>query len=132
MTGFFDSSVTSATFVINLPPAATPIFSPPAGTYTSVQTVTMSSATSGASIAYTTDSSTPAENGGSVTTGTLLSNGGSIPVPATTTIKAIAFASGYTDSTVATAAYTISLPAPVPTVPRMQGSSANRTTTNAH
>ncbi len=83
------------------PPVATPTFSPSAGTYSSAQTVTISTTTSGASIRYTTDGSTPSE-----TTGTLYS--GPITVNASVTMNAIAYASGMTDSTVATASYTIS------------------------
>ncbi len=40
---------------------ATPTFNPPAGTYTSVQHVTITSATSGATIRYTTNGTEPAE-----------------------------------------------------------------------
>jgi hypothetical protein len=105
------SPVTTGQYTINLPPqVAAPTFNPPAGTYTSAQTVTITSATSGASIAYTTDGSTPTESGGTVTHGILLSNGGSVSISATTTLKAMAFASGMTDSTVTTGSYTISLP----------------------
>jgi hypothetical protein len=80
---------------------ATPIFSPAAGTYTSAQTVSISTTTGGASINYTTDGSTPSE-----TAGTLYS--GPITVSATTTINAIAYASGMTDSAVASATYGVS------------------------
>ena len=76
-------------------------FSPAAGTYTSIQAVTISTTTSGASIRYTTDGSTPTE-----TVGTAYS--APIRVATTETIKAIAYEAGWTDSTVATAAYTIS------------------------
>ena len=79
---------------------AMPVFSPAAGTYTSAQTVTLSTTTPGASIRYTTDGSTPTE-----TAGTLYS--APIPVSSTTTINAIAYATGMLDSAVATAAYTI-------------------------
>ena len=97
-TGLTDSAVTLATYT--LPPVARPTFSPGAGTYTSAQSVTITTTTSGALIRYTTDGSTPSE-----TAGTLYS--GAITVSATTTIKAIAYASGLTDSAVASAAYTI-------------------------
>lgn len=79
----------------------TPTFSPGGGTYASAQSVTISTTTSGASIRYTTDGTTPTS-----TTGTLYT--GPVSVSATTTLKAIAYASGMTDSAVASATYTIS------------------------
>ena len=79
---------------------ATPTFSPAAGTYTEAQNVTISTTTSGASIYYTTDNSTP-----SSTNGTLYN--GAINVSSTTTIKAIAVKTGNNDSQVAEATYTI-------------------------
>ena len=77
-----------------------PTFSPAGGTYSSPQSVTISSSTAGASINYTTDGSTPSE-----TNGTLYS--GPITVSSTTTVQAIAFESGMTDSNVISATYTI-------------------------
>ncbi|HWZ95186.1 MAG TPA: choice-of-anchor tandem repeat GloVer-containing protein [Opitutaceae bacterium] len=126
--GYTDSAVATAAYIINLPQAATPTFSPPGGTYAGTQSVAITSTTSGASIAYTTDGSTPTESGGSVTNGTLLSNGGSVSVGANTAFNAMAFASGYTDSAVATAAYTIS--EPIPTTLRTRGSTGNRQPTS--
>jgi regulation of enolase protein 1 (concanavalin A-like superfamily) len=90
------------------PPVAPPVFNPSAGTYTSAQTVTISTTTSGASIRYTLDGSTPSE-----TAGTLYS--GPVTVSSTTTINAIAYKSGMTDSTVASAAYTIAASVVMPT-----------------
>ena len=103
-TGFTDSTVTSGTYTINiLTPAAAPVFSPAAGTYSTAQNITITSSTSGASIRYTTDGSTPSE-----TTGTLYSGPVNISNTASpTTLKAIAYASGFTDSSVTSGTYTI-------------------------
>ena len=81
------------------PTCATPTFSPDAGSYTSAQNVTISTATSGATIYYTTDGTTP------TTSSSVYSS--AIPVSTTTTIKAIATATGYDNSSVASATYTI-------------------------
>lgn len=79
---------------------ATPTFSPAAGTYNEAQDVTITTTTSGASIYYTTDNSTPSSTNGTLYTGT-------INVSETTTIKAIAVKTGNNDSQVAEATYTI-------------------------
>ena len=79
-----------------------PTFSVAAGTYTSVQTVELECATAGATIYYTTDGSTPDNTSTEYTA--------AITVDATMTIKAIAIKESVS-STVATAAYTINLPA---------------------
>jgi glucosylceramidase len=103
--GYTNSSVASGTYTINLPAAATPTFSPAPGTYAAAQTVTLSDTTPGASIYYTTNGTTP------TTSSTLFSSTTPISVSSTTTIEAIAVASGYTNSSVASGAYTINLPA---------------------
>ena len=112
--GMTDSPLTTGLYTISTPQVAAPTFTPPAGTYTSAQTVTSTSTTSGASIAYTMDGSTPTEVGGTITHGTALANGGAVTINATTTLKAMAFESGMTDSTITTGNYTITLPPAAP------------------
>jgi hypothetical protein len=99
-TGYTNSAVGSAAYTIHLT-VATPTFSPGAGSYTGAQTVTISSATSGATIYYTTNGTTP------TTRSTLYS--APISVAATETVKALAVKSGYTNSAVGSAAYTIGI-----------------------
>jgi hypothetical protein len=82
------------------PVTAAPVFSPPAGAYSTAQSVTLSSATAGAAIYYTTDGTTP-------TTGSNVYSGPMTVGDGTTTIKAIAVAGGLSPSAVATAAYIV-------------------------
>ena len=79
---------------------ATPTFSPPAGTYGPGQRVTINDATAGASIRFTVDGSTPSETAG-------IFYNGPVPVTQGTTIKAIGYTNGWTDSSIATGAFTI-------------------------
>ncbi len=84
----------------------TPItFSPAGGTYTTAQTVTISCSTSGATIYYTIDGSTPSASS--------TTYNGPITISETTTLKAIAIKDG-TQSNVATATYTIGGDEPMP------------------
>lgn len=99
-TRFYRVVVTWETGGSTVETCATPTFSPGTGTYTEAQNVTISTTTSGASIYYTTDGTTP-----SATNGTLYT--GAINVSSTTTIKAIAVKTGNNDSQVAEATYTI-------------------------
>ncbi len=107
--GFTDSPVTSATYTITLPQAAAPSFSPGGGTYTSAQNVTITSATGGASLRYTLDGSTPSE-----TAGTVYSS--PVSIGSSATLKAIASEAGLADSPVISAAYTINIGGPPPTL----------------
>jgi hypothetical protein len=99
--GLTTSAVASASYVIDYSAltAATPTFSPAGGTYTGSQTVTLSCATSGATIHYTTDGTTP--------TSTSTIYVGAIAVSSSETIEAIATKTGYSNSAVASATYTI-------------------------
>jgi sugar lactone lactonase YvrE len=102
-------------------PAAIPVFSPAAGSYTGAQMVALTDGTKDAAIYYTTDGSTP----------TTFSNvySGPIPIAATTTIQALAVAAGYPQSAVASAVYTIHVP-PAPAV-TVTASSTSITTAQA-
>jgi hypothetical protein len=118
-----NSAVAAAAYKLVVPK---PTFSVPAGTYNSPQSVVINppsgcgSGTCGLSVTrtrpeiaagpagpeiwYTTDGSTPAPNVG---TSTLYSSGAAIPINSTTTLKAIGVQTGWDDSSVASAKYTI-------------------------
>jgi transcriptional regulator CtsR/regulation of enolase protein 1 (concanavalin A-like superfamily) len=101
------------------PQAATPTFSPPAGTYSSAQSVAISDTSAGTQIYYTTDGSTPTIASTLYTT--------PISVTTTTTIKAIAAGTGWTTSAVGSATYTIQLSSP-PTAPSALNATASSAT----
>ena len=81
---------------------ATPTFTPAAGTYTSIQSVTIACDTQGAVIHYTTDGSEPTANSPVYNE--------AIEVAENMTIKAIALKDGWNPSLAATAEYVINLP----------------------
>jgi hypothetical protein len=83
---------------------AAPAFSPAAGTYSSAQSVSITSATSGATLRYTTDGSTPTPSHGTIVSG-------AVNIASTATLKAIAYKSGLVDSAVTSGTYTITIPA---------------------
>jgi len=87
------------TYTSALPTAATPTFSPAPGAYPNSVAVNLSDTTAGAAIHYTTDGSNPTTSSPTYSA--------PISVTATTTIKAIAVANGYSNSAVATGLYTI-------------------------
>lgn len=78
---------------------ATPAFSVAAGEVEAGTEVTISSTTEGADIYYTTDGSIPTKGSGT--------KGTSVTIDATTTLKAIAVKTGYKNSPVASAVYTV-------------------------
>ncbi|NOY08994.1 MAG: hypothetical protein GXP33_09145 [Spirochaetes bacterium] len=80
-----------------------PEFSPAAGTYSTAQTVSITSQTADASIRYTTDGTDPSETKGTPYSSPVL-------ISATTTIKAIAYKEGMTASEIASGSYTINIP----------------------
>jgi hypothetical protein len=92
------SAVASAAYTIT-PVVATPAFSPGGGSYTGAQSITISDATSGAAIYYTTNGGTPTTSSTRYT--------GAITVSASETLQAVAVLAGSTNSKVASATYTI-------------------------
>lgn len=92
------SSISSAISMATYTVGSSPIFSPVAGTYTSTQTVSITSPDWGATIYYTTDGTTPTTSSKQYTI--------PISVSSTETLKAIAVL-GSATSTVSTATYTI-------------------------
>ncbi len=101
-TGYTDSPIVVGTYQIQAAPStvATPTISPANGTtFPSTLSVSMADTTANSTIYYTTDGSTP------TTSSTKYSN--AFNINASTSFKAIAVASGLTNSGVATAAYTL-------------------------
>lgn len=100
---FVESDVVSATYTIQYPRVSAPVFSPSPGTYAQGRTVQISTATSNATIRYTTNGTNPSRSNGTVYNGPFALND-------STTIKAIAYRSGYNDSQMSTGHYVISNP----------------------
>ena len=95
--GWTPSYIANTTYTIT-GTVVTPTFNPGGGTYTSAQNVTISCATSGASIFYSTNGSTPS-----------IPYNGPINIGSTTTLKAKATKNGWNDSSIASAIYTINI-----------------------
>ncbi len=90
----------------NEPNAAAPVITPDGGTFSTSETVTLSTTTSSAVIYYTLDGSIPTP------TSTIYS--GPITIGSTTTINAIAAAPGYVQSGVSSATFSFSGSTPAP------------------
>jgi hypothetical protein len=103
---------------------ASPVFTPGTGTYFKSQNVVLSSTTSGASIYYTTNGDTPDNSG----TGTSTLYTTPITVNSTQTIKAIAYKSGATTSSVTSAIYTLPSVTEVSSISTLRTSPAGTTT----
>lgn len=93
-----DTSISN--FAAGAGQCATPTFSPNGGAFTPAEVVTITSATSGATIYYTTDGSTPTEDSSSI------SNGGTVTLSSAGTLNAIASLTDNIDSTVGSAVFT--------------------------
>jgi pectate lyase len=97
-----ESLITQGHYVI-LQPAAAPVFDPAPGAYNSVQHVSLSSTTEGATFRYTTDGVDPSCSSGA-------SYDGPVEIANSLTLKAVACAAGYSDSAVTSGGYDITLP----------------------
>jgi alpha-tubulin suppressor-like RCC1 family protein len=103
-TGFAASATTSAAYVMKVGAIG---YSPGPTTYTSAQNVTLSTATPGATIRYTTDGSTP--------TGSSTAYSSAIAIATSTVLKAVGFKTDWSDSDLGSGTYTMhfgTLPAP--------------------
>lgn len=103
-TNFTNSDVATGVYTITTPPPpptqlTAPTFTPSGGNFTGNVSVTMSHTTAGVTLHYTTNNSTP------TTTSPIYST--PVFVDITTTLKAIAVKSGFTNSPVTTSTYTI-------------------------
>ena len=95
--GYPESSVAEAAYTI-AEPCATPTFSVAAGAYSTAQSITISCATDGATIYYTTNGTVPTSSSTEYTS--------AISLNSDKTIKAIAIKDGYANSAIAEATYT--------------------------
>jgi len=109
LTGEADTTNNSsdyATFAAAVPETvATPTVSPDGGSFTAAQTVTLACDTADAAIYYTINGDTPTSSSTAYTA--------AFELTSSCTVKAIATKSGMTDSAVASAAFTIDIPASV-------------------
>lgn len=100
-TGMDNSKIATANYHVDIPSVANPVFSPNGGAVDSGTEVTITCATAGAKIYYTTDGSTPDASSTEYTA--------PIEVTAAVTIKAIGIADDMADSDVVAKAFTIKL-----------------------
>lgn len=102
-TNYSASDVASGNYTA-LPKAATPTFTPAAGTYPAgdyPKTITIKTTSSGATMRYTKDGSAPTEGHGTLINGST----GSASVTAGQTLKAIAYGTNYSDSNIVSGIY---------------------------
>ncbi|HNQ44082.1 MAG TPA: chitobiase/beta-hexosaminidase C-terminal domain-containing protein, partial [Candidatus Cloacimonadota bacterium] len=102
--GFIASTIASAEYVFSTAAVATPVISPVGGNYTTAPVVSITCATAGAEIRYSTDGSDPDELSALYTA--------PFTVNESSTVKARAFVAGMIPSLVASAAYVMQLPEP--------------------
>jgi hypothetical protein len=101
--GLNSSAIASANFTVT-PTVATPTISPNGGSFNNSVQVTLACATSGATIRYTTNGSDPTAASTEYSTPFTLNN--------SATVKAKAFKSGFNDSAIASASFTLTVATP--------------------
>jgi hypothetical protein len=106
LAGLTNSSIITAVYTLPTPAVSAPVFTPAPGGITGPITVTLSNSTAGASIRYTLDGSAPSETAGFLYNGAFLVDGG-------TTVRAIGYAAGFTNSTISTGSYPLAALPPV-------------------
>ena len=97
-----NSSVATVKYIVNIPTVAKPVLAPTGGEVEVGTTVTITCATEGATIHYTTD--------GTVPTSESPTYENPITINSTTTVKAIGVKEDFADSPVATGNYTVNVP----------------------
>ena len=98
--GFNPSAVAVGSFtVLSVPTVATPVIAPAGGVFTNTVLVTLSCATPGVSLTYTTDGSTPTTNSPGY--------GGAFTLTNSATVKVAGFVAGDNPSAVASADFTV-------------------------
>lgn len=102
-TGYQQSKGTVNVTVTPLGITPAPSFSPPAGTYSYTQQITLTDTNSNAVMYYTVDGTTPVPG----TSAYYLQGYGTIPISASATLNVIAVAPGYSPSSMVSAAYKI-------------------------
>jgi hypothetical protein len=100
--GWVASDIAMARFTFKV---ATPTFSPAGGSHETSVDVTISCSTTGATIYYTTDGSTPSSSSAEYTS--------TITLTETTTVKAIAYLVGWSNSNVAMETFTVYVAKPI-------------------
>ena len=104
--GFNPSAVAVGSFtVVSVPTVATPVIAPAGGIFTNSVLVTLSCATPGVSLTYTTDGSTPTTNSSSY--------GGAFTLTNSAAVKVLGVVAGFNPSAVAIGSFTV---VSVPTV----------------